>query len=83
MIPRGPGSHSVAMWGSVFERLVGGPERPGSAGDVDDARMFGRTQQRKERMRHPDRAEHVDGRPLHRCVGGQLLGAERRFRCAR
>jgi hypothetical protein len=34
-------------------------------------------------MRHPDRAEHVDGKSLHRCVRGEILGAQSRCRSAR
>ena len=52
-------------------------ERPGAAGHVDDARMFGCAQQRQERVHHPYRTEDVDGESLHRCVSCQLLTLRR------
>ena len=45
--------------------------------------MFSRPQQRKERVRHPDRAEHVDGKSLHCCVRRQILSAQPWCRSAR
>jgi len=45
--------------------------------------MLGGAQQRQDRVRHPDRAEHVDRESLHRCLRGELLSAQPGCRGAR